>query len=98
MSFDKKNEEVSILSFANYSIGLFANKKSVDAIEKQVDYSQIDFSVDPNKLNLLGKQLGKIGQIIENAYNGDPQDIEGAIIYDDSHMPKIYIVQTRNQV
>lgn len=39
-------------------------------------------------------KVGKIGELIEQVYEGDPQDIEGAFSEDG----KYYVVQTRPQV
>lgn len=39
-------------------------------------------------------KVGKIGEVIEEVYEGDPQDIEGALSQDG----KYYVVQTRPQV
>lgn len=40
------------------------------------------------------KAVGKIGELVEQVYEGDPQDIEGAYSTDG----KYYVVQTRPQV
>ncbi|CDW77583.1 water chloroplastic-like [Stylonychia lemnae] len=97
ISYDKKTEVVNVLSFANYQNGLFANKSEISGIERVLDYSKIEYSSDPTQLLSLGRLLGMIGERIESAYSGQAQDIEGAIVFENS-APKIYIVQTRNQV
>jgi len=67
-----------------------------------VDYSKIVFSTDIEQLELLGKRLGRISLEIEHELGGAPQDIEGAVVFDEPELKKpsykIYIVQTRNQV
>eukprot|EP00347_Sterkiella_histriomuscorum_P002420 403368223 len=99
LCFNKTTQEAHILSFANYSMGLFAQKGQKEAEERLVDYGTIQYSQDPQTLIQLGKQLGQVGQAIESSYGGHAQDIEGAIVYEgQTKTPKIYVVQTRNQI
>lgn len=94
-----------MLSFANYSNALYASARGHEPESNLIDYSQVVFSTDVEQLELLGRRLGRVSIEIERELGGAPQDIEGAIVFDQNvnkgRAPatyQIYIVQTRNQV
>mmetsp|Transcript_3249 Transcript_3249/g.2191 ORF Transcript_3249/g.2191 Transcript_3249/m.2191 type:complete len:128 (+) Transcript_3249:2803-3186(+) len=94
--FKKKEGEVSILSFANYSSGLFSSLKQKQLTTKPVDYTKIIFSQKIEALLAIGEKLGRIGVEIEKEYQSF-QDIEGAIVESNGKL-LVYVVQTRSQV
>jgi len=68
--------------------GLFDSYAIEDETKKRVAYSSDRLTTDANFKNDLMIKIGKIGEIIEEVYEGDPQDIEGAFSMDD----KYYVV------
>ena len=76
--------DVEILAFANFS------QQAETHDGAAVDYSRLKFTEDPEALRALGSRLAQIGCGLE-AYFGEPQDIEGALVGDDD----VYIVQSR---
>jgi len=60
----------------------------------RLDYTSVPFSTDLSLLTQVGLKLAEIGRSIERAYEGVPQDIEGAI----TNEGRYYVVQTRAQI
>ncbi|TNV84808.1 hypothetical protein FGO68_gene14813 [Halteria grandinella] len=92
-----RDKQVNIIAFANYSQGLYSNLDSKELKEVHIDYSQVQFSRDPQKLIEIGKRIAEAALVVEEAYGGVAQDIEGGIVVKDGKY-EIYIVQTRAQV
>ena len=55
-------------------------------------------SREPNKLVEVGKTLAKIAAHIEAVYDGEAQDIEGALVSTVDGGFKFVLVQTRAQI
>ena len=70
--YNKTSKKVKIVSFANYSFGLFSEKKSIDLVKKRVDYSQISFTKDISSLEQFSNQLGQIATKIQAGFNNFP--------------------------
>ena len=62
-----------------------------DELKSRVRYSQDRLTTDAGFKSDFMSTVGKIGELIEEVYEGDPQDIEGAYSSDG----KYYVVQTR---
>ena len=77
--FNKQTKEVEIVSFANYSYGLYGSKDSQALISVPIDYSEVVLNTHPKQLLELGSTLGHISCEIEAGFGGVPQDIEGCI-------------------
>jgi len=71
--------------------GLFDSYAMEDETVKRVSYSDDKIFNDSQFRGTFMKQVGQIGELIENAYDGAPQDIEGAYSEDG----KYFVVQTR---
>jgi len=71
--------------------GLFDSYAMEDETIKRVSYSQDKIFNDNQFRQSFMKKVGQIGELIENAYEGFPQDIEGC--YSDDG--KFFVVQTR---
>jgi len=80
---------VKTLAFANFSLAL--EPCSAGVVTRVVDYSQVQLSRDRGWREELGRRLGAIGAVVEDAFRC-PQDIEGAILGDE-----IFLVQARAQ-
>ena len=74
--------------------GLFDSYAIEDEVQRRVSYSNDKMTTDASFRDQFMKKVGEIGEIIEQVYDGDPQDIEGAYSTDG----KFYVVQTRPQV
>ena len=74
--------------------GLFDSYAIEDETKRRVTYSSDRIMTDAGfKADFMSK-VGTIGEVIEEVYEGEPQDIEGAFSEDG----KYYVVQTRPQV
>ena len=91
MIYDKTKRTIKVISFSNYSFGLFASHSQKDLVQRYIDYSKIELNVDTDELRGLGVELGEIAVAIETHF-GAAQDIEGCINPKD----EIYVVQSRN--
>lgn len=74
--------------------GLFDSYAIEDEVRRRVAYSSDRLTTDASFKTEFMATVGKIGETIEDIYEGDPQDIEGAYSTDG----KYYVVQTRPQV
>ena len=74
--------------------GLFDSFAIEDETQRRISYSKDRLTTDASFRDQFMKQVGEIGEIIEQVYEGTPQDIEGAYSQDG----KFYVVQTRPQV
>jgi phosphoenolpyruvate synthase/pyruvate phosphate dikinase len=86
----KKEGNIELLSFANYSFALRAGSSGASVMER-VDYSGIPFSCDDDFRERLGRRIGETGRFVESVL-GRPQDIEGLVKGEE-----IYLVQARPQ-
>jgi hypothetical protein len=62
-----------------------------------IDYTEVELSLKPQLLIEVGAKLSEIGRLIELAYEGIAQDIEGAIVKQGTQLT-YYVVQTRAQI
>ena len=62
-----------------------------------IDYTEVELSLKPQVLIEVGAKLSEIGRLIELAYEGIAQDIEGAIVKEETQLT-YYVVQTRAQI
>jgi phosphoglucan,water dikinase len=86
----KKSSAVEIQAFANFSQA--AHPARGQGTRRQIlDYSKIDLSRDPSRLEQLGQRLCRVGVFIEHSL-GAPQDIEGGVVKD-----RLWVVQSRAQ-
>jgi hypothetical protein len=53
--YSKEDKKSKILSFASYSKGLFAKDGIKESEEVRIDYSNIDYSKDPETLLEIGR-------------------------------------------
>ena len=74
--------------------GLFDSYAIEDETKKRVSYARDKLMTDDEFRRQFMLKVGTIGEEIENLYEGDPQDIEGAYSADGNY----YVVQTRPQV
>lgn len=68
--------------------GLFDSYAIEDETKSRVSYSQDKMTTDKSFQQGFMKAVGKIGELVEQVYEGDPQDIEGAYSTDG----KYYVV------
>ena len=68
--------------------GLFDSYAIEDETKRRVTYSSDRLTCDSGFKTEFMTKVGKIGELIEDVYEGDPQDIEGAYSEDG----KYYVV------
>lgn len=73
--------------------GLFDSEIMQKASEQQISYKNERLWADPDFYGEIIKKLKEVGILIENIFDGVPQDIEGVITGN-----KLYVVQSRPQV
>jgi len=71
--------------------GLFDSYAIEDERKQRVTYSKDRLMTDGQFKAQFMSTVGTIGEVIEGVYEGEPQDIEGALSVDG----KYYVVQTR---
>ena len=47
IQFNKSTNEVSIVTFSNYSFGLYASQSAQDLAKKCLDYTEVPLTADP---------------------------------------------------
>ena len=58
MIFDRNTQKVEIKAFATYSKALFGSMEGDALVEKDVDYSEVEFSTNPDSLRTISTSLG----------------------------------------
>jgi len=91
MIVNKGTGSIQVVAFASFSSALVANSNGV-LIQKKVDYSTIELSVNKSFRTEVGSRLAEIGRFVEDSF-GSPQDIEGLILD-----KAFYLVQSRPQI
>ncbi|KAH6785737.1 hypothetical protein C2S51_038192 [Perilla frutescens var. frutescens] len=92
LSYDKKNDTVETLAFANFSeesVVQSGGATDGEVVKLTVDYSKKPLTMDPDFRKRLCRQLGAVGSFLAKKLKGR-HNVEGCLVGED-----IYIVQTR---
>ena len=94
--YNRKEDSLNILNLSSYNYKL--EKKSNE--QKLIEYRNEDLTKNENFINNIGKNLGKIGIMIEEKISDkkESQDIEGNYMKINEEIGNYYIVQTRPEI